>query len=143
MESTHVCQGPLRDGIANPPEIVLTVARRRSGWSTQTHEGFMKSLRVSLALAAFSLLPASTLSAQATRIACKDGSVPKVGHFTCWGHGGVVSVPVKKARTAEKKKPAAKAATRPVVKQAGKPVSKKKKAAAKAHPRRTTKGSAK
>jgi hypothetical protein len=102
----------------------------------------MRSLRVSLALAGLLLLPASTLSAQAARIACKDGSQPKVGHFTCWGHGGVVSAPLKKARAAEKK-PAAKAASKPVVKQAGKPTAKKKKkAVAKAHPRRTTKTSA-
>ena len=71
----------------------------------------MKSLRVSLATASLLMLSASTLSAQAARIACKDGSKPKVGHFTCWGHGGVVSVPAKKAKAAEKKsiakKPAA------------------------------------
>lgn len=67
----------------------------------------MNPLRVSLATASLLLLSASTLSAQATRIACKDGSTPKVGHFTCWGHGGVVSAPLKKAK-ATAKKPAAK-----------------------------------
>jgi hypothetical protein len=50
----------------------------------------MKPLRVSLFLAAMLMLSASTLSAQATRISCKDGSKPKVGHFSCWGHGGLV-----------------------------------------------------
>jgi septal ring-binding cell division protein DamX len=63
----------------------------------------MTSLRVSLATASLLLLSASTLSAQAARIACKDGSPPKVGHFTCWGHGGVVTAPVKKAKAVEKK----------------------------------------
>jgi hypothetical protein len=108
----------------------------------------MKSLRASLATASLLLLSASTLSAQATRIACKDGSQPKVGHFTCWGHGGVVSVPGKKARPTEKKstakKPAAKAASKATITQAGKPVgAKKKKAAAMARPRKPTKASAK
>jgi hypothetical protein len=103
----------------------------------------MKSLRASLTLAGLLLLSATTLRAQATRIACKDGSQPKVGHFTCWGHGGVVSAPLKKAKAAEKK-PAAKASSKAVVKQAGTPTArKKKKAAVKAHPRRTTKTSAK
>lgn len=101
----------------------------------------MKSLRASLALAGLFLLPASTLAAQTTRVGCKDGSPPKVGHFTCWGHGGVVSAPAK-ARPAAKKS-AAKAATKPVVKQAGKPVGKKKKKAAKPRSRRHTKTSAK
>ena len=64
----------------------------------------MMSLRVPLALAGLMLLSASTLSAQGTRISCKDGSKPKVGHFACWGHGGLVREaanpapkPVKKA----------------------------------------------
>jgi hypothetical protein len=108
----------------------------------------MKTLRVSLATASLLLLSASTLSAQATRIACKDGSPPKVGHFTCWGHGGVVSTAAKKAKAAEKKpaakKPAAKAASKATVTQAGKAVgAKKKKAAAKARARKSTKASAK
>jgi hypothetical protein len=90
----------------------------------------MKSLRVSLATASVLLLSASTLSAQAARIACKDGSQPKVGHFTCWGHGGVVSAPLKKAKAVEKK-PAAK---KPVAK-----ATKKKKADAKAHSPRAVK----
>ena len=83
----------------------------------------MNSLRVSLATASLLLLSASTLSAQATRIACKDGSAPKVGHFTCWGHGGVVSAPLKKAKATERK-PVAK---KPVAKKsvAKKPVAKK------------------
>lgn len=86
----------------------------------------MTSLRASLATASLLLLSASTLPAQGARIACKDGSQPKVGHFTCWGHGGVVSAPAKKSRALEKK-----------------PVAKKKvtgkKAAAKARKSRTTK----
>jgi hypothetical protein len=92
----------------------------------------MKSLRVSLATASLLVLSASTLSAQATRIACKDGSQPKVGHFTCWGHGGVVSAPVKKAKAAEKKSVAKKAAAK---KPATKVASKKKKADVKARSR--------
>ena len=103
----------------------------------------MKSLRVSLATASLFLLSASTLSAQATRIACKDCSAPKVGHFTCWGHGGVVSMPVKKAKPLAKKS-AAKAASKSTVTQAGKPTAtKKKKAAAKARSRKPSKASAK
>jgi hypothetical protein len=94
----------------------------------------MKSLRVSLATASLLLLSASTLRAQATRVGCKDGSAPKVGHFTCWGHGGVVSVPVKKAKAVEKKHTAAKPVAKKSV--AKKPVAKatkKKKAVPKAH----------
>ena len=82
----------------------------------------MTTLRVSLATASLLLLSASTLSAQSTRIGCKDGSAPKAGHFTCWGHGGVVSAPVKKGRpTAKKhaaKKPAAKADKKKTAKKA-------------------------
>lgn len=75
----------------------------------------MKSLRVSLLLAGMLMLSASTLSAQATRISCKDGSKPKVGHFSCWGHGGLIreavnSAPKTEAKAAEK---AAKAAEKP------------------------------
>jgi hypothetical protein len=104
----------------------------------------MKSLRVSLIIALLLLLSATTLRAQAARVACKDGSVPKVGHFTCWGHGGVVAAPLAKARPAAKT-PAARAAGKSTVTQAGKPTAKKakKKAAVKAHPRRKTKTSAK
>jgi hypothetical protein len=69
----------------------------------------MKSLRVSLVLASLLLLSATTLSAQSSRVACKDGSQPKIGHFSCWGHGGLVAAaPKSLARSAEK--PAAKAA---------------------------------
>ena len=89
----------------------------------------MKSLRVSLATASLLLLSASTLRAQATRVGCKDGSQPKVGHFTCWGHGGVVSVPAKKPRAVEKKR----IATKPVAKKPVVKAAKKKKAAPKAH----------
>lgn len=82
----------------------------------------MTSIRASLATASLLLLSASTLSAQATRIACKDGSAPKAGHFTCWGHGGVVSAPLKKAKgTAKKhvaKKPSAKADKKKTAKKA-------------------------
>ena len=91
----------------------------------------MTSLRVSLATASLLLLSASTLSAQATRMACKDGSGPKVGHFTCGGHGGVVSAPVKKAKAPEKKSAAKKQAKKPAT-----PVAKKK-AAVKARSART------
>jgi hypothetical protein len=72
----------------------------------------MKSLRATLLLAALLLLSTTTLSAQATRIACKDGSPPKAGHFTCWGHGGVVSPPLRKARLAERKAAARKSTTK-------------------------------
>jgi hypothetical protein len=64
----------------------------------------MKSLRVSLVLAILLLLSATTVSAQTGRMACKDGSKPKVGHFACWGHGGLVAAVPKTAA-----KPAAKA----------------------------------
>jgi hypothetical protein len=98
----------------------------------------MKSLRVSLVIAILLLLSATTLRAQAaTRIACKDGSQPKVGHFTCWGHGGVVTAPLARAKPAARKA-APKAASKATVKQAGKPIAKKKKAA-KAQPRRSSK----
>jgi hypothetical protein len=105
----------------------------------------MKSLRVSLLLAALLLLSATTLRAQAARIACKDGSPPKIGHFTCWGHGGVVSAPLKKARSAEAKtaakKPTAKKAS--ARKPAAKSAAKKKKAEVKARSPKAAKHSAK
>src|SRR3954463_13419099 len=73
----------------------------------------MKSLRVSPVLAGLLLLCAAPmLSAQATKVGCKDGSQPKIGHFTCWGHGGVVAVPMKKARRAEKAPAASKQVTK-------------------------------
>ncbi|MFL5605011.1 MAG: hypothetical protein ACJ8AD_01070 [Gemmatimonadaceae bacterium] len=79
----------------------------------------MKSLRVSLVLASILLLSATTVSAQTGRISCKDGSKPKIGHFSCWGHGGLVSGAVKPAA-----KPVAKRApkldTKPAVKPAKK-----------------------
>ena len=66
----------------------------------------MKAFRVPLALAGLMLLSASTLSAQSTKISCKDGSKPKVGHFACWGHGGLVreaANPAEKPAKKEKK----------------------------------------
>ena len=72
----------------------------------------MKSLRVSLVLAGMLMLSASTLSAQGTRISCKDGSKPKVGHFSCWGHGGLVREAASSAPKADKPK-AEKAAKKP------------------------------
>lgn len=56
----------------------------------------MKSLRVSLLLAGLLLLSATTLSAQASKVSCKDGSPLKSGHFACWGHGGIVTRAAKK-----------------------------------------------
>ena len=106
----------------------------------------MRSLRASLATASLLLLSASTLRAQASRVGCKDGSAPKVGHFTCWGHGGVISAPLKKAKPAEvkaaAKKSKAKAAEKPAKKATDKPA-KKKKASVKAHSTRVAKHSAK
>jgi hypothetical protein len=94
----------------------------------------MRSLRVSFVLTGMLLLSASTLQAQASRISCKDGSKPKIGHFSCWGHGGLVTGAVKKDK-AEKK------AESNVV-QAGKPKAEKKthaKKAKKAHAKKSTK----
>ena len=68
----------------------------------------MKSFRVSLFLAGMLILPASTLSAQATKISCKDGSKPKVGHFACWGHGGLVREAVNSAPRTDRSKTEAK-----------------------------------
>jgi hypothetical protein len=119
----------------------------------------MKSLRVSLILAGLMLLSATKVSAQASRITCKDGSKPKAGHFSCWGHGGLVAGVTKaSAKTADKPvaKPAPKLDTKPAVKPAkkhhvgtAKKASKKKthttlaKGKAKRHPKRTAKHSAK
>lgn len=50
----------------------------------------MKTLRASCLVTAMLVLGASTLPAQASRISCKDGTRPKIGHFSCWGHGGLV-----------------------------------------------------
>lgn len=63
----------------------------------------MNSLRNSLVLAGMLLLSASMLSAQATRISCKDGTKPKVGHFACWGRGGLVREAVKSEVKADAK----------------------------------------
>jgi hypothetical protein len=78
----------------------------------------MKSLRVCLVLASLLVLSASPLQAQASKISCKDGTQPKGGHFSCWGHGGIVAGAVK---------PAAKTAAKP----AGKAAKKKAGSAAK------------
>ena len=85
----------------------------------------MKALRASLVAIGLLTLSAATLSAQSTRISCKDGSKPKIGHFSCWGHGGLVreaaaiepvKTPKAKAKSAAKKasvkKPAAAKATK-------------------------------
>jgi hypothetical protein len=114
----------------------------------------MKSLRVSLVLAILLLLSATTVSAQTGRMACKDGSKPKVGHFACWGHGGLVAaVPKNAAKPAVK---APKLDTKTTVKVAKKDhvatpkkASKKRahttlvKAKKKPHPKRPAKQSAK
>ena len=70
--------------------IVLWVTLPRWDGLTRTHEDTMKALRASLVAAGLLTLSAATLSAQSTRISCKDGSKPTVGHFSCWGHGGLV-----------------------------------------------------
>jgi hypothetical protein len=115
----------------------------------------MKSLRVSLVLASILLCSATTVSAQTGRMACKDGSKPKIGHFTCWGHGGLVEgVPKHASKPAAK--PAPRLDTKPAVKVAkkehvatAKKSSKKRthttlaKAKGKPHPKRPAKHSAK
>jgi hypothetical protein len=115
----------------------------------------MKSLRVSLVLASLLLLSATTVSAQTGRMACKDGSKPKIGHFSCWGHGGLVAgVPKTAAKPVAK--PAPKLDTKPAVKAAkkehvatAKKASKKRthatlaKTKAKPHPKRSKKHSTK
>lgn len=103
----------------------------------------MRSLRVSLALATLLLLSATKVSAQSSRMACKDGSQPKIGHFACWGHGGLVE---GKSKSAEKvaRKPEAKKVKKTVAPaKAKKPTAKQKKAHAslakghkKPHPKR-------
>lgn len=69
----------------------------------------MKPLRMGLAMAGLLTLSAAPLSAQASKIACKDGSAPKGGHFACWGHGGLVSAakPAEHVAKPQKKKTAA------------------------------------
>jgi hypothetical protein len=84
----------------------------------------MNSLRVTFVLASLLILSASPLSAQASKVSCKDGTQPKVGHFSCWGHGGLVTGAVKPAAKTEAK-PASKVAkkdhaARKVKKTAGK-----------------------
>jgi hypothetical protein len=111
----------------------------------------MKSLRVSPVLAAILLLSATKLSAQSSRVACKDGSSPKAGHFACWGHGGLVSGVAKSAVKADattagkaaKKSTAASKAKKPTAKKwtAKKPTAKKShatlaKSRKKTHPKR-------
>ena len=91
----------------------------------------MKLLRNTLVVAGLLTLAASTLSAQSSRITCKDGSKASVGHFSCWGHGGVVrqqgeampksevkaaSKAAKKERVAKKSKPTSRKHARPVTK---------------------------
>lgn len=73
----------------------------------------MKVLRASLVAVGLLTLSAATLSAQSTRISCKDGSKPKIGHFSCWGHGGLVreagaAEPVKAVSKAKAPKASAK-----------------------------------
>jgi hypothetical protein len=111
----------------------------------------MKSLRVSLVLAGLLLLSATTVSAQTGRMACKDGSKPKVGHFSCWGHGGLVAGAAKPVAKAPKldTRTAVKPAKKEHVATAAKKSSKKRahatlaKTKAKRHPKRSTKQSAK
>jgi hypothetical protein len=88
-------------------------------------------------------------------MACKDGSKPKVGHFSCWGHGGLVAGVTKPAGKQVAKAP--KLDTKPAVKSAKKehlataakkssrkqPHAKLAKAKGKPHPKRSTKHSAK
>ena len=115
----------------------------------------MKSLRVSLVLAGLLLLSATTASAQTGRMACKDGSKPKIGHFSCWGHGGLVSGVTKSTAKSVAKAPP-KLDTKPAVKSAkkahvatAKKSSKKRthttlaKAKGKPHPKRSAKHNAK
>jgi hypothetical protein len=102
----------------------------------------MKSLRVSLVLASLLVLCATTVSAQSSRVACKDGSSPKAGHFSCWGHGGLVSGAAKSAVKGDAK-PTAKVAKKPTVKHKPKPTAKKPhatltKSRKKTHAKRTT-----
>ena len=111
----------------------------------------MKSLRVSLVLAGLLLLSATTVSAQAGRMSCKDGSKPKVGHFSCWGHGGLVAGATKSVAKAPKldTKATVKPAKKEHVATAAKKSSAKRahtklaKSKAKPHPKRSTKHSAK
>jgi hypothetical protein len=100
----------------------------------------MKSLRVSLIIAILLLLSATTLRAQSARVACKDGSQPKIGHFTCWGHGGVIAAPLAKARAAPK--PAAKKAAEKSTKNVDRKPVKKKKPVAKVRAHKSTKSKA-
>jgi hypothetical protein len=87
----------------------------------------MNAFRATLVAAGLVMLSATTLPAQSTRIACKDGSKPKIGHFSCWGHGGLVrqaaDEPVKPAKAPKAKKA---------------PTPKKKASAKKAHAAATT-----
>lgn len=55
----------------------------------------MKTLRVRCFLTAMLVLGAAPLIAQSSRISCRDGTRPKIGHFSCWGHGGLVREEMK------------------------------------------------
>jgi hypothetical protein len=85
----------------------------------------MKSVRLTFLLAGLLLLSASALPAQASRVSCKDGTQPKVGHFSCWGHGGLVSGAVKPAATTEAKRTSKVATKKKSTSKARKPVGKK------------------
>ena len=67
----------------------------------------MRSLRVWSIGAALLALSAAPLSAQSSKVTCKDGSKPKSGHFSCWGHGGLVAGAVKHEAGKGAKAPAA------------------------------------
>ena len=71
----------------------------------------MNSLRIRIVLASMLVLSATTLSAQAGKVSCKDGTKPKGGHFSCWGHGGIVTGALKSAAKSDAKT-ASKAATK-------------------------------
>ena len=92
---------------------------------TRTREGIMNAFRATLVAASLVTLSAASLSAQSTRISCKDGSKPKIGHFSCWGHGGLVR------QADESVKPALKSTKAPKPKKAT--TATKKASAKKAH----------
>jgi hypothetical protein len=104
----------------------------------------MQSFRITFVLAGLLVLSASTLSAQASRVSCKDGTQPKVGHFSCWGHGGLVSRTVKSAAKTDAKATTRVARKEKSASKARKPVGKKAHSAAakadkKVHAKRTAK----
>jgi hypothetical protein len=125
MNALRCARGDLREvtlitrffrGIAPCRRVVHTMAPTSVGHLTRTQEDMMKTLRVSCLVTAMFVLGASTLPAQASRISCKDGTRPKIGHFSCWGHGGLVREEIavkpdtKPTRVAKAKKQPAKAA---------------------------------